>query len=719
MKKLILFIVCIIIANNLSAQESSFVYEQYDWLEDFTNQKTQDWVNDQNQKSFAYFDSLELLPKIEKWYNSYKKDKEWETVTRIPPAADQIGKYAELAQGNHWRRMLMEDFLVGKMNPELNITIDDLNLSEGTTWQFDKIISQPEKHNRAIVFYKKQGHRNLKGILEFDTAEKEIVKDGFNLDPNTTQLQWRDENSVYICTNLDFIYEHGNKLRIWNRGEPIEKARILFQSDLYKVRVKLIECNQHLFVLEEKQAFDINYFYLKNDQLTPLNLPNDLKDFKIVSDQLVVHLKSAWTLNEKVYPSGSLISIDFESFLDGNSDFKLIAESTKELVIDQIWNTDDVLIARALKDVNASLIEWSFSNGKWQSVSLDEPKGGNIQVYRIQSPSNRYYIYQDGFLEQGMYARNSDGTITKGMESIEPIERDSIQVNQWFATSKDGTKVPYFVIHKKSLNLDNNNPVIMTGYGGWGTSLLPSSLKQYNKWVNDGGVYVLVNIRGGGEYGPEWHYGARKSKRQNAYDDFKAIAEDLITRKVTRKGIIGAHGGSNGGLLVANAFIQNPALFGAIVMRSGSINLQKGGAATGTGIGATGERGDQDIPEDWAYMKKISPLHNLKSNENYPPVLLFDSRNDDISTPSTSRKFTKRMNDLGYSDVYLLETEGGGHTYTDLSNQQDMELAFFYKNIHPNYDAILLQKEDSSYYIYIIGLIAVLLLLFVIKKVKK
>ena len=285
--------------------------------------------------------------------------------------------------------------------------------------------------------------------------------------------------------------------------------------------------------------------------------------------------------------------------------------------------------------------------------------------------------------------RQTNGSIDKIKEYIGLVNEDEYEVNQWFATSKDGTQVPYFVVYKKGLEMTSNNPVIMTGYGGWGRSILPRTLNQYLKWVDDGGVYVLTNIRGGGEYGPDWHESARKSNRQNAYDDFKAVAQDLIDKKVTQNALIGSYGSSNGGLLVANGFIQNPGLFGAVAIWSGSIDLKEGGSGNAKGIGATGERGDPDIPEDWEFMKKFSPLHNLEANKNYPPVLLFSSRNDDVSHAGKSRKFYQRMKDLGYSEVYLIETAGGGHGATDLPNERELELAFFYKHLHPNYEELI------------------------------
>jgi prolyl oligopeptidase len=207
-------------------------------------------------------------------------------------------------------------------------------------------------------------------------------------------------------------------------------------------------------------------------------------------------------------------------------------------------------------------------------------------------------------------------------------------------------------------------------------------------------VIVLANIRGGGEYGPEWHVAAWRDKRQTAYDDFQAVAKDLIKRKVTFPKGIGIFGGSNGGILVTMSFIQQPGLFGAVISRMGALELRSCSGLTG--VRPTGERGDGDIPEHWAYMRHYSPFHNLEPGKNYPPVFLFSNRSDDIVHPCHSRKFALRMHELGYGEVYYLENETGGHGSMDLSNQHELQLAFFYRNLHPDYTGIVAREKEKD-----------------------
>ncbi|MEZ2414531.1 prolyl oligopeptidase family serine peptidase [Muriicola sp. E247] len=669
--------------------------DQYEWLSERHSTEVIEWVEQQNTKSLDYFESVELLNDLEKWKVKFDKQYDWKTFGKFLTEAEQVGLYAEGITGKTWFRMPFETYLAGMSPGFFEIKIKDLNINSAEDWLFDRVESNPNNFDQSLVFYKKKGHTQHQGFVEFDSKNKRKVENGFELPPSRTTAKWRDEASIYICTNLENPYRSASKLHIWERGSPIETAKVIFEAPEPYTTVELISLNNALLIKEQRQAYDDSWYHLKEDKLNPLFFPRDVKDLVVVSGQLIVHLRSQWKTKDFDFGPSSLITINFESFLKGDRSFQLLAESSKAFVLDEIWNTNDVLILRVLKDVQSSLYEWTFSDVQWKSKEIIDPSGWNIFVTKVQKESNRYLIRQQDFFGTKLFLRDENGTITKYAERINKMIKPSeYEVKQQFATSKDGTQVPYFLVHKKGLKMEGTIPVMMTAYGGWGRSMLPRPLGARWRWIMDGGAYVLANIRAGGEYGNEWHYSAIKSKRQNAYDDFFAVAQDLIDSGLSQERSIGIYGGSNGGLLVANAFIQHPSTFGAILIRSGSLKLDDVSLKeTGNSFGPVrGERGDHAIPQEWMYMKKISPFHVLEKGKPYPPVLLLSSRNDDVSHPSRSRKFYAKMTALGSKKVYLIETAGGRHGYTDLDNETAIDLAFFYKNIHPEYEERLMGK---------------------------
>ncbi|MDX1472172.1 MAG: prolyl oligopeptidase family serine peptidase, partial [Flavobacteriaceae bacterium] len=526
-KTLILF--SLILSNiNGFAQSKTYNLEAYQWLNELESEENLKWVETRNRESLDYLNSIEILSKLEASNREFNEQHKWNNLTR-ELNAHQVGNYGEkiLSLGKVWARMPFKQLLSKTGLPTI-VHIDSLDLSIKGDLLFDEIISYSKNYDRCLVFYNRQGRRLLRALTEFDWESRKIVENGFQLPPAQTEAHWRDENSIYVCTNLESPKEYGYKIRLWKRGESIEEAKVIFETKHDKAGLRLIVRSGHLFVVEQKEAFDEIYYYLKDDKLTRLNLPNDVQDMTFVSGKFVVHLRRSWKPANTYFSAGSLISIDFDSFLKGNTDFTLIAESSKQHVIDKIWNTNDILIGRVLENVQSVLYEWTFIENQWHSKRLRNPIGNNISVDEIQNEANRYFIDYQDFFERAMYVRDKDGTVIKYGEYKMYTSKDDFEVKQYFATSKDGTQVPYFVVFKKGLEMNSHNPVIMTGYGGWGRSVLPGPINRYMQWIEDGGIYVLTNIRGGGEYGPDWHEAARKGNRQNAYDDFKAVAEDLI-----------------------------------------------------------------------------------------------------------------------------------------------------------------------------------------------
>jgi prolyl oligopeptidase len=385
------------------------------------------------------------------------------------------------------------------------------------------------------------------------------------------------------------------------------------------------------------------------------------------------------------FPPGSVIGIDLEAFLTGSSDFRSIMKSDRDLVVDAVWGTRSLVLVRALADVRVRFFEFGYRDGRWKRRRIEIPEEGRVEVRQASPESDSYYFSHEGFLlpPVGLLRRES-GEVEVVGEARPAFPSAPYEVDQWHATSADGTAVPYFIVRRRDMPLEGRNPVIVHGYGGNGISMLPRYLGYYGPtWLSRGGAYVLANIRGGHEYGPGWHNAARRQRRQRAFDDFQAVASDLVDRGVTSPKMIGTYGGSNGGILVGISFIQRPDLYGAVWANNGVLELPR--CSQMSGVPPVGERGDGQDPEDWAYMRHYSPFHNLAADRSYPPVLLTANRADDIVHPCHARKFAARMEDLDYRDVFYYETGEGGHGKVGDAAERATIMSFFLRYLHPGY----------------------------------
>jgi len=250
-------------------------------------------------------------------------------------------------------------------------------------------------------------------------------------------------------------------------------------------------------------------------------------------------------------------------------------------------------------------------------------------------------------------------------------------VNQYESTSIDGTKIPYFIIHHKDIVLNGANPTLVYAYGGFNISQKPN----YNAtsgigWMEQGGVYVVASIRGGGEFGPEWHKAAMKEKRQNAYNDFYSVCEDLILRNITSPAHMGAFGWSNGGLMAGVVATQRPDLFTAVIIGAPLLDMKRYNKML-AGASWMDEYGNPDIPEEWEYIKKYSPYHNVLEGKEYPEVLFVTSTKDDRVHPAHARKMAARMIEQGHP-IYYYETIEGGHGASSTNEQSAFNQALMF-----------------------------------------
>ena len=380
----------------------------------------------------------------------------------------------------------------------------------------------------------------------------------------------------------------------------------------------------------------------------------------ILGDRLFVYLRSPWQTGGNTYPGGSLVDISLNDFLAGGRNFQVILQPGERETIQGVSTTRDHLLVNMLNNVRGELRRYRFDNGKWSYETVPAPEMGSIGIVTTSPITNRYFFTYSGFTQPTtLYVADDNGATREIRRLPEQFDAKNLVVEQHEATSKDGTKIPYFIVHRRGIPHDGRNPTLLYAYGGFEVSQTPA----YNAvtgaaWLERGGVYVVANIRGGGEFGPQWHRAALKENRQRAYDDFIAVAEGLVAHGITSPDHLGIMGGSNGGLLVGVAFTQRPDLFDAVVVQVPLLDMQRYNKLL-AGASWMAEYGNPDIPAEWSYIQRYSPYHNLKENAKYPRIFFTTTTRDDRVHPGHARKMAAKMESMGYPFYYFENTEGG------------------------------------------------------------
>jgi prolyl oligopeptidase len=479
---------------------------------------------------------------------------------------------------------------------------------------------------------------------------------------------WVDENTLLVHHNLDPGYAttsgYSRAAWRWVRGTPLDRAELLAEagSEDMGMFVGSEETSEGVMVSVNRLVtiFETERLILEDGRLVPLDIPTDAS-MVLMGGQMVLLLVSDWTVGGRTFPAGSVVSADFDAFRAGGGRVELVLEPDDRSTVNGISRTRDYLLVTQLTDVQGRLVRYWREGGRWMHEDIETPPMGSTFVGSTSPHDNRFFFTYSSFTKPStLFLATEDGSIRE-VRSLPPqFDADGVVVEQHHATSKDGTRVPYFVVRPEGAPMDGSNPTVLYAYGGFQISLTPSYLGPMGKnWVERGGVYVLANIRGGGEFGPEWWKAALKENRQRAYDDFASVAEDLIARRITSPEHLGIMGGSNGGLLVGVAMTQRPELFNAVVDQVPLQDMKRYHELL-AGASWMAEYGDPDDPEEWAYISKYSPYQNVNPGVDYPVPFIFTTTRDDRVHPGHARKMAAKMESMGH-DVYYFENVEGGH----------------------------------------------------------
>lgn len=658
--------------------------DPYIWMEEVESEKALAWAKEISDRTTAELEAVPEFPAIQEKLLEIYNSKD-----RIPsPALRGDYIYNFWQDPDHvrgiWRRTSLESFKTEDPDWETVLDIDALAESEGENWVW-KGTSFLEPEGRHGMINLSRGGADAVVSREFDAEKKAFVEDGFYLGEAKSRVSWLNENTLHVGTDFGegSLTDSGypRTARIWKRGKPIEKASTLFEGSAEDVAVGSYSMHTpegRYDMVQVSPEFFTGRSYIKlGKELVKLDIPEDAEFEGIFKEKLLVYLRSDWEVGGSTYPQDALLSIDLSAFLQGERAFSILFEPEERVAFNQVTSTKDHLIFSTLDNVRSRLYRAYLSRGLWIKEEITMPGLGTVSLGSTSETDNSFFFtYTDFRTPSSLYLVEDGGAPQKIKSSPSWFDSSGVDVVQYEATSKDGTKIPYFLVTPEGFKADGNNPTLLYAYGGFEISQKP----QYSgsigtSWLNKGGVYVVANIRGGGEFGPKWHRAAIQEKHQNNFDDLIAVAEDLIARKITSPDHLGIQGGSQGGLLVSGAFTQRPELFNAVVSAVPLADMKRFNKLL-AGASWMAEYGNPDT-DDWEYMKLWSPYQNLSPDKEYPKVYYWTNTRDDRVHPAHARKMVARLQEYG-KPVYYYENTEGGHGGGANLNQRAYTAALSY-----------------------------------------
>ncbi|MEO8364977.1 MAG: prolyl oligopeptidase family serine peptidase [Pseudoxanthomonas sp.] len=675
----------IVVAAGLAAATGSTFAEEpaavtddkYAWLEDVTGDKPLQWVKTQNAKTEAEIAATPEFAQLEgKILTMLDSD------AKIP-GVEKIGAYYynfwkdKSHERGVWRRTTLEEYRKPQPQWETVIDLDALNAAEGLQddrkWVWHGADCRKPDYDRCLVALSRGGS-DADVTREFDLASKQWVTDGFLRPEAKGGLGWKDADTVYVYTDFGpgsmTPSGYPRIVKEWKRGTPMSAASVVYEGSNEDMYIAAYHDNTPGFerdFVSRTIAFYNDELYLRGSdgKLVKVDVPNSTGK-GVVREWLALELREPWEVNGRTYKAGSLLLANFDDFMAGKRDFEVLFEPTDSTSLAGTTWTKNHVVLNVLDDVKNRLVVLTHGDDGWKSRPM--PVGslgfGTTSVSAVDADeSDAVWLTVTDYLTPTTLMLADVGAPASAVEALKTMpaffDNSNDVVEQHFATSTDGTKVPYFLVRPKDLKYDGSTPTLLYGYGGFEISLTPAYSGGVGMgWLEKGGVYAVANIRGGGEYGPRWHQAALKQNRHKAYEDFAAVAQDLVARKITSAKRLGIQGGSNGGLLTGNMLTQYPQLFGAVVVQVPLLDMKRYSHLL-AGASWMAEYGNPDTA-DWDFIQKFSPYHLFDPAKDYPPTLFTTSTRDDRVHPGHARKMMAKMLDAG-KDVRYYENIEGGH----------------------------------------------------------
>jgi prolyl oligopeptidase len=676
--------------------------DSFAWLEEVQGERALAWVRERNAVSETALTSRPEYATLRRQLLDVLNAKD-----RIPGVSRRgdwlynLWKDEDHKRGL-WRRTTLAEYRKPQPAWETVLDLDALATAEGENWVWMGAACLGPSYRRCLVQLSRGG-ADAKVVREFDAVTKQFVKDGFTLPEAKSSVDWIDEDTLYIGTDFGpgsrTTSGYPRIIKRWKRGTPLGSAVTVFEGDekdvSVSVSVDMTPGFERTLFYRSLDFYNHKVFMLQGDALVPLDIPSDATP-AFWDDTLLLSLRSELVVGGQRFPGGSLLHTSASAYLRGERKLQAIFTPTPTRSLAGYSSTKSHLLLDVMDNVASKLEQWHRDGDTFTRRDIAAPFPGTLSIGTLHDPllkadpmAEQYLVtYTDFLTPDSLLLGSTAGhklDLLKARSAL--FDARGMRAEQRFATSKDGTRVPYFVVWPRGAKPDGNNPTLLYGYGGFEISLAPWYSGTFgHAWFERGGVLVVANIRGGGEFGPAWHQAAVKANKQRSYDDFIAVAEDLAAQKITSPAHLGMMGGSNGGLLVGAVLTQRPDLFNAVVCQVPLLDMRRYHTLL-AGASWMAEYGNPDLPEEWAYISAYSPYQNVKPGVKYPKVLFTTSTRDDRVHPAHARKMAARMLSEGHEVLYYENIEGGHGGAADNEQRahlQALEYSYLWQQLGPS-----------------------------------
>ncbi|KAA9150003.1 S9 family peptidase [Amycolatopsis acidicola] len=633
------------------------------WLEDVTGEAALDWVRARNTETLDELAGGERFDRLR------------DEIREVLDADDRIPYIRR--RGEHfynfwqdaahprglWRRTTLEEYRKEQPAWEILLDVDALAEAEGENWVWQGAAVLRPHFRRALVELSRGG-ADATVVREFDVNRHEFVEDGFFLPEAKSRVSWIDEDLIYVGTDFGegslTTSGYPRVIKEWRRGTPLSAAVTVYEGKPDDVAAFAYHDPtpgyERDFVGRSPDFYRTEKYLRTGEKLTRIEVPDDAQT-TVEREWLLIRLRSPWSVGGRDYLEGTLLAAPFDAYLAGTAELTVLFEPDARTSLEAYDWTRNHLLLTTLSDVRTELYVLTPAEGWRREPLTGGPDLGIAEILDTDPDTNdEYLLSTSGFTEPPTLSYGQvGGEVDVLKQSPARFDAEGMTVDQYFATSRDGTEIPYFVVRPRA----EGGPTMLTGYGGFEVSRLPGYSGVTGRgWLARGGTYVVANIRGGGEYGPGWHTQAMKENRYLVYEDFAAVATDLVERGITTPERLGIHGGSNGGLLMGVMLTRYPELFGAIVCQVPLLDMRRYHLLL-AGASWMAEYGDPDDPAEWEYISKYSPYQNIRPGQPYPPTLFMTSTRDDRVHPAHARKMVAKLLEAGYGVRYHENIEGG------------------------------------------------------------